>query len=292
MQLSTFLYRNGILPPRPSPRASVVTRKQSKSESDSVGAPIKIRVVLSRPLRVKAGQYINLWIPSVSLWSWVQTHPFMVTSWAPVEQDILELFVQTRHGLTKRLHALAALEGSASFSTFITGPHGSSEPVSQYESVLVIASDFGIAGTVSYIKQLVYRYNTTTSQVLRVHLVWQVQTLDIAIAAQPFLNSLLDEDIPDDDTSHARERETSGKRRRQHVLEMSFYLQSKEDKKNEKLFGKHNRATVHRGMPNYEEIISAEVSGDHIAKLSSTREERGEMLIMGEYIVMRNPYPR
>ena len=177
-----FLYRNGVIPPRPYPRASVASAKDKFSNSDDQeGKPLKIRVVLPRPLDVKAGQYVNMWMPTVSLFSWAQTHPFMVTSWSPRKQDVLELFVQARRGFTQQLRVLAELEGFASFTAFVGGPHGLSKTVSQYESVLIIASDFGLAGVISYVKQLLYGYNTSTSQIRRVHFVWQVRSLGKSI---------------------------------------------------------------------------------------------------------------
>lgn len=51
---------------------------------------------------------------------------------------------------------------------------------------------------------------------------------------------------------------------------------------NEKPFGKHHRATVYGGTPDYEHIISAEVSGGYIARLPNTHEEKGKLLVMGK----------
>ena len=51
---------------------------------------------------------------------------------------------------------------------------------------------------------------------------------------------------------------------------------------NGKPFGKHHRATVYGGTPNYEQIVSAEVSGDYIARLPSTHEEKGKLLVMSK----------
>lgn len=101
----------------------------------------------------------------------------MVTSWAPRKQNVLELFVQSRRGLTAKLRARTNLEGSVSYTAFIIGPYGHAASVNQYETVLAVASGFGIAGVIPYLRQLLYGYNTSTSQVRRVHFVWQVATL-------------------------------------------------------------------------------------------------------------------
>lgn len=49
---------------------------------------------------------------------------------------------------------------------------------------------------------------------------------------------------------------------------------------NEKPFGKHHRATVYSGSPNYEDIVSANVSGDYITSLPNTHEKKGKLLVM------------
>jgi NAD(P)H-flavin reductase len=138
-----------------------------------------IRLILPRPVKVEAGQYINLWMLSVSLWSWVQKHPFTVILWSKCTQDTIELLVQPCHGLTTDLlcYAPVAVQSSVSFLALFTGPHGTSEDVSQYESIIVIASRYGITAAIPYLKKLIYRYNTCTSQVRRLHLVWQVESL-------------------------------------------------------------------------------------------------------------------
>ena len=51
---------------------------------------------------------------------------------------------------------------------------------------------------------------------------------------------------------------------------------------NENPFGKHHRAIAYSDTPNYEEIISAEVSGDYIERLPNTHEEKGKLLVMSK----------
>ena len=57
-----------------------------------------------------------------SLLSWAQTHPFMVTSWSPEKQDVLELFIQPRRGLTETIHHRTALDNYTSLAAFFSGP--------------------------------------------------------------------------------------------------------------------------------------------------------------------------
>ncbi|KAJ5346214.1 hypothetical protein N7452_004218 [Penicillium brevicompactum] len=276
VELFPFIVRNGVFPPRPYSRASIrCDRVQQRPTEGKEETPLKIRVALTRPLHIEAGQYISLWIPAASLFSWAQTHPFMVTSWSPEKQDVLELFVQPRRGLTETIHHRTALDGYTSFTAFVGGPYGVRKSVDHYECVLAIATDFGIAGVISYLKKLLYGYNTCTSHVRRVHFVWEVQTLDIAVAAQPLLNSLLSDDVLDDG----------------YILEMSFYVASNQMIEHGKPFGQHRRATVFNGKPRYAEIISEEASGRNIKRLENTHEDRGEVLVMSKSITL-NPKPK
>jgi hypothetical protein len=186
LQFVTILYRNGAFLSHGCTRVLVVCDDSGGGdEKDDMNAVMKVRVVLPRPMKLEAGQYINLWMPTVSLWSWAQVHPFTVISWSPEAQETLELFIQPRHGFSANLlrHACAVRPGSASFIGLITGPHGISKDVDRYESILVIASGFGIAAAIPYLKKLIYSYNTITSRTRRVHFVWQMQTLGNTISS-------------------------------------------------------------------------------------------------------------
>jgi hypothetical protein len=112
----------------------------------------------------------------------------------------MELLVQPCRGLTADIlrYVPVAAESSISFLALFTGPHGTSEDVSQYESILLIASGSGIAVVLPYLKKMIYGYNTCTSQVRRLHLVWQVESVDKMSAALTLINKLLKDDIIDD----------------------------------------------------------------------------------------------
>lgn len=91
--------------------------------------------------------------------------------------------------------------------------------------------------------------------------------LDIAIAGQSLLNSLLEHD--EDDTLHKRS-----------ILTISLFVKSGSSAENMLFLGDHKRAFIHCEEPNYREIIEAEASGQHITSLSNSEEARGESLVM------------
>lgn len=82
----------------------------------------------------------------------------------------------------------------------------------EHESVLMVASGFGIAALFSHLKRLIYSYNARLVRARRIHLVWQIQDkgrfltywkqnltkLVDGLAAQSRLNRALEEDKLDD----------------------------------------------------------------------------------------------
>lgn len=138
---------------------------------------VRIRIQLQKRLKVKAGQAVNLWIPSVSFWSFLQSHPFVVISWAEKPQDHLDLFVKPQRGLTRELLYHARSGYAMNPWVLFSGPHGRSIPMDAYENILMVASGFGIAAHLPYLKQLIHGYNAREVRARRIHLVWQVQDI-------------------------------------------------------------------------------------------------------------------
>jgi hypothetical protein len=181
LYLTMIIYRNGLFSGNGSPRAIVSCRPiaPSPGATSVISAPITVRLILPRPVMVKAGQYINLWLPSVGLFSWAQTHPFTVTSWSHEKQGVLDLLIQPRRGLSATINqqVRAAGHASLSFLALYSGPHGISDSVSHYERVIMVATGSGIAAVIPYVMMLIHGYNTCTSNVRRIHLIWQVDFL-------------------------------------------------------------------------------------------------------------------
>ena len=142
---------------------------------------IKITVIVPSRLQIKPGQYINLWIPSVSFWSFLQSHPFVVASCTEGEQTTLELLIGPQKGLTSKfLRNSINVSGSTSADlrlALFSGPHGLSAPLADYETVLLVASGLGIAMQLPYLRHLIRGYNDFQVRTRRIHLVWQLESL-------------------------------------------------------------------------------------------------------------------
>ena len=163
LQCIIYVYRN-ITFRHGFPRATVTRRH----------GLVNINVTLSRYLRIRPGQYINLWIPSVSFWSFLQSHPFVVVSWTEGKAESLDLLVIPRKGLTQKMlgHADMDSEGTLSRLVMFSGPHGSALAAENYEVVVMVATGSGIFAQLPYLQQLVYGYNNRRSRTQQIRLIW------------------------------------------------------------------------------------------------------------------------
>ncbi|EED17323.1 hypothetical protein TSTA_111590 [Talaromyces stipitatus ATCC 10500] len=89
--------------------------------------------------------------------------------------------------------------------------------------------------------------------------------VDIAIAVQETLNSLLKDDIL----------------KKSYILTISIYVKSGQIIGDVIKFGNHDRTVVYNRRADYDQILQAEMSGELIERLPNTQEEKGESLVMG-----------
>ncbi len=162
LQLVLVLYRNNI--------------GLSKAQISYDSRAISVRVHLRRPIKVDTGQYINIWMPSASFWSFTQTHPFTVVSWSDTPQDHLDLFIQPRRGFTKELFSLSKYGPTTSIIGF-NRPHRKTLPINQYKNILMIATSYGITAHLPWLKKLIFDHYSRKTSVHRTHLVWQIKDL-------------------------------------------------------------------------------------------------------------------
>ncbi len=143
---------------------------------------IKISINLSWSLKVKAEQYINLWISFVNFWFFVQNHSFVMISWAHEKQNRLNLFVESCKELTWELLYRVEIDENESVTDsrliLFNESYEISVSVSEYESVLLIVTEFKMTAHLSYLKQLIHDYKTCKINTLWIRVIWQVQHIN------------------------------------------------------------------------------------------------------------------
>ena len=170
VQMISIIHRNAVHRAG-FPRARITTMERS----------LKIEITVDSRLNVKPGQYINIWIPAASAWSFLQSHPFVVASCEKGQQTTLTLLVQPRLGFTSRLLRCANHESFSDLAgpsrVLFSGPHGYHTPLGDFDRVLMVACGFGIVAQLPYLVQLIRGYSKFQIRTRRIHLVWQLQKL-------------------------------------------------------------------------------------------------------------------
>lgn len=139
---------------------------------------VQLKVHLAKPLQIEPGQFLNLWMPSVSLGACLQSHPFFVTSWSAEPQRTLDIFVQPRRGMTRDLLRLTR-QGAVLENRWVVfgGPYGQTLPAGQYEKVVMVADGVVIAAQLPYLQKLIHGYHARQAFSRRIHLIWQVSDI-------------------------------------------------------------------------------------------------------------------
>ena len=132
---------------------------------------MQVNIKVPRPWEVKPGQYIFLTIPAAGITSVLQSHPFMIAWWERNGDGLtISLLIKPRRGFTRKLGGITNRDHLA----FIDGPYGPDHAFGEYGTVLMFATGIGIAGHMSYIKDLVRGYNSCEVRTRRIVLVWQL----------------------------------------------------------------------------------------------------------------------
>ncbi len=143
---------------------------------------VKISINLSRSLKIKAEQYINLWISFVSFWFFMQSHSFVMISWTYKKQNRLNLFVKSCKELTQELLYRVEIDenenATDSHLILFNESYEISVFMSEYESILLIIAEFKMTAHLSYLKQLIHDYKTRKTSTLWICVIWQVQHIN------------------------------------------------------------------------------------------------------------------
>jgi predicted ferric reductase len=135
---------------------------------------VKVVLTVPRPFKVRAGQYVYVWIPGISFWSIFQSHPFAITWWEENESGdavTLSLLVQSRGGFTDKL--LRYTTSNNEFVAWIDGPYGANTDLGRYGTVLLFATGIGIAAQISCIRELMQGYKECRVITRKIVLAWE-----------------------------------------------------------------------------------------------------------------------
>ncbi len=135
---------------------------------------IRIQVTVPRPWRVRAGEYVYIWMPGASFWSPFQSHPFMISWWdnnVDGRSTTIYLLVKPAAGFSQKLVRHA---GNGPMKSWVEGPYGQIKDIGDYGSIVMFASGIGIAAQVPYIKEIVRGYRESRVRTKSVLLVWQL----------------------------------------------------------------------------------------------------------------------
>ncbi|QKX60487.1 uncharacterized protein TRUGW13939_07632 [Talaromyces rugulosus] len=151
---------------RPLPRTIIIPQKDS----------VTLQVSNIQPFKVRAGQFFQLRIPGVSVWSLFQNHPFAVAWWEEDENGCatsLSFLVQVRTGFTAKL--LRNASSNAAHLTWVDGPYGVPLDLRGYGCTVMFATGIGIAAQISYVKEILKQRWRWQSSMRNITLAWEVE---------------------------------------------------------------------------------------------------------------------
>ncbi|SCO54522.1 uncharacterized protein FFNC_15554 [Fusarium fujikuroi] len=197
---------------------------------------IKISLHLRKPLRIRPGQYIDLWMPS-SVGSIFQSHPMSVVSWSSDPQKVLFICARVQKGFTSTLLERVKYGDTTSIAMF-TGPHGVTLPLDNYDQVLLIATDLGVVSLLPYMQYLAYQSHFIGSRTKRIHLVWRLNDWSLTQVLEAPLNAALEYDESGGDIGEGTFRRTL-----ESVISISIYGQSQKTEGDKKALEKLERSS-------------------------------------------------
>ena len=150
------------------------TGSRNEIEVRKIDDALKVSIRPCRRWKVKAGQFVYLWVPSVGFWSFCQTHPFMITWWSEDQRgraEQIECLVKIQDGFTRHLSNHTSV---ANLRLWIDGPYGSSMNYGDFGSVILCATGPGIAAQIPVAKQILEGFARLEVRTRRLYLVWQL----------------------------------------------------------------------------------------------------------------------
>jgi len=114
---------------------------------------VRMTVTLRRPLEIRPGQYLYLFLSDMGSRGRFQAHPYVITWWNDsFNATELSFLIQPQRGLSEALISRNAVR-----SVIVDGPYGKDLCLEKYETVILAAKGIGIAGILPYIRHMTYR---------------------------------------------------------------------------------------------------------------------------------------
>ena len=142
---------------------------------------VRIKIQVPRRWNIRAGQYINMRLSGVGCRELLESHLFMIVSWAmdaslTSKLTTVHLLVEPRDRFANRLlrYAKRSSEGTR-YLVLYSGPHGIPTLMKEYKTVLMIATGFGIAAVLLHLQELLDGDERCEVVTRRVHIVWQLK---------------------------------------------------------------------------------------------------------------------
>ena len=158
---------------------------------------VRIQINVPRPWKVRAGQYVYIWMPGVSPSSLLQSHPFMICWWdhdTEGQGSNIYLLIKPKSGFTQNLVRHA---GSLALRCWVDGPYGKSVQMEEYGSVLMFASGIGMAAQVPYIKGVLKDFRNAETRTKNILLIWQLDNESKLLIQSRLFMMLTDPDDQD-----------------------------------------------------------------------------------------------
>lgn len=162
-------------------KAVSITKLKGLSVTHDV---VRLVVELIEPVLVRSGQYAYLNFRSLWIRDRIQTHPFMVAWWGntSVKNNVIvakqvTFLIEAQEGLTRRM----GYAHSPFQCQLLVGPYGGTY-VEKYDNVILVGEGIGIAGILSYAKELILMKSLLShkNQVLtrKLDIYWKLQSND------------------------------------------------------------------------------------------------------------------
>jgi NADPH oxidase len=221
-----------------------------------------VEVQIKKPTcRTKAGQYIFLCCPEVSLWQW---HPFTLTS-AP-EEDFISVHIRVVGDFTREFASKLGCDVNSKNPKssspngdinrllprlMIDGPFGSaSEDVFKYEVAMLFGAGIGVTPFASILKSIWYRMNypTQSTKLTKVYFFWICRDYQAFEWFQDLLKAIEEEDVEQYIEIHIY---LTGRLKEDQIHNV---IQNDEEGFEDAVTGL--RAPTHYGRPNLDQIFS------------------------------------